>query len=82
MLATPLTNLQALAIAAVAQLIAVAVALLWITPLQGQIIASAAGAVIALLVGLYQVLETQKAIAQIHAASVAGAYLDIYHPEL
>lgn len=79
---TPLSNLQALAIAAVAQVIAVFVALAWITTLQGQIITSAAGAVIALMVALYQVLETQKAVAQIRAAVASGAYLQLYHPEL
>jgi hypothetical protein len=67
---SPLSNLQALAIAAVSQVVAVAVALLWITTTEGQIIVSAAGAVIALAVAFYQYVETQKTVAAIQSGSI------------
>lgn len=67
---SPLSNLQALAISAVAQIVAVAVALALISSLDGQIITSAAGSVIALAVGFYQFLENQKTVAAINAKLV------------
>jgi hypothetical protein len=62
-----LTNLQALALAAISQIVAVAVALGLFNTDFGQIVVSAAGAVVAFLVGLFQFYENQRATAAITA---------------
>jgi hypothetical protein len=55
---TPLTNIQAAILAAVTQLIALGVALGWLDDAVGKAIVTAAGSVIALGIGIYQLAET------------------------